>query len=341
MLQLGISPVLAAFTLLLLNCTPMAIGDAIATPDGVAYQAETRLLEDHEPPALDLRVTATNVSGRSVRLEYGQCSLSLRVHDNAQRSGAPVAQGGGSGYCLRYLAYKDLEPGDSLSPGEFQLSVPVADILGDALPEGRYYFTAVLKVNGESVEIPAGEADLARDQGEPSLDNVDITCDPQRPSSQETEDQLSEIPEPAVRAAMQRARLRGTGEIVPGFGGVFVDRQDNDIAYIYLLDPDDEELVAQAAEILRSRPGGREFREVRAIQGQFSYSQLLEWINCWDAREPRLSRTTASGISEGSNRILVGVGSEADVARAERELEALGIPLEAAEIRVIGGLRPG
>lgn len=75
---------------------------------------------------------------------------------------------------------------------------------------------------------------------------------------------------------------------------------------------------------------------MRPLQGRYSYSQLLEWINCWDARQPRLSRTTASGISEGDNHISIGVASEADIARAEQELEVLGIPREAAQIRAMG-----
>lgn len=37
----------------------------------------------------------------------------------------------------------------------------------------------------------------------------------------------------------------------------------------------------------------------------------------------------------------MGVASEAEIARAERELEALGIPREAANIRAIGGIRFG
>jgi hypothetical protein len=325
--------------LLLAGCGPSVHSDA-TTIGGLTYQAETRIQESDESPALNVSVTVTNVNDQRVHIEYGACTLSLRVYDSPDRSGPQLAQGGQAGGCPLYLMGRDLEPGESLSPGEFQIAVPVRDILGDVLSEGRYYFTAVVQVNDRSVEVPAGEADLSHDQGKPSPEEVEITCDPRpMPSQEEIDEELVEIKELVARQAYLRALHRGTGEAVPGFGGIFVDREDNDIAYIYLLGPENEELVAQAAEVLRSRYGGRDFREVRAIQGQYSYSQLLEWINCWDAREPRLSRTTASGISEGDNRISIGVVSEADIARAEWELEALGIPLEAANIRAIGGMR--
>lgn len=63
----------------------------------------------------------------------------------------------------------------------------------------------------------------------------------------------AEIKEPAARAAMYRIHRRGTGEVVPGFGGMFVDRQDNSIFYVYLLEPDQETAersVQKALEIL-------------------------------------------------------------------------------------------
>jgi len=53
-----------------------------------------------------------------------------------------------------------IAPGDSLA--RFGVESPVIEVLGDSLPDGRYYFTAVIELNsGASPEIPAGEAQLS------------------------------------------------------------------------------------------------------------------------------------------------------------------------------------
>src|SRR5690606_2756215 len=62
-------------------------------------------------------------------------------------------------FCTMQLVELDLAPGESR---EFQASTRADEILGDSLPVGRYYFTALLRPNGRAGEVPAGEGDRGR-----------------------------------------------------------------------------------------------------------------------------------------------------------------------------------
>jgi hypothetical protein len=133
--------------------------------EGFAYRATTRVSDT------SLRVTAsiTNTTSQPVYLEYGDCALSLRAYPTAARTGEPVwrsefraPSGGGYGYvCLAYLATATVAAGATFQPGEFQLTVPLIEILGDSLPNERYYFSASLRLNfARTPEFTAGRADI-------------------------------------------------------------------------------------------------------------------------------------------------------------------------------------
>lgn len=67
------------------------------------------------------------------------------------------------------------------------------------------------------------------------------------------------------------------GQYMPGFGGMYHDRQDNTI-YVYLLEPSDElalelALLEYGAESIDQTEG------VKALQGRYTWEQLLEWWN--------------------------------------------------------------
>jgi hypothetical protein len=75
--------------------------------------------------------------------------------------------------CAAALFGHDLKPGETLSADAFTRTFHVAEILGDSLPAGRYWFSAQLDFLGEpadrrqsghidiGIEIPAGSAELA------------------------------------------------------------------------------------------------------------------------------------------------------------------------------------
>lgn len=118
---------------------------------------------------LRARVTITDTTSSPVRLEYGACSLSLLAYRSPARTGAPVWNSvarrslGGLAYgCPLYLAVGVVQPGETSSPREFNVAYPVREILGDSLPDDRYYFIARVRLNWRQTTIAAGDAELRR-----------------------------------------------------------------------------------------------------------------------------------------------------------------------------------
>jgi hypothetical protein len=56
------------------------------------------------------------------------------------------------------------------------------------------------------------------------------------------------IPEEATRDAIRLVVLGGPAEAEPGFGGLFLDPDDNSIVYVYMLDPSLQQEAEAAAE---------------------------------------------------------------------------------------------
>lgn len=145
-------------------------------PDRLRYAAESSV-EGIAPRWLVARVVATNPTDRHVYLEYGACALRLRAYRTPERTGRPVWRSeyrrhprAEHGYaCLGYLAIALVSPAGEISPPEFNARIPLYEVLGDSLPDGRYYFTAVLEFQSgagttlahDSIRVRAGYADLA------------------------------------------------------------------------------------------------------------------------------------------------------------------------------------
>jgi hypothetical protein len=134
--------------------------------EGFAYRASTRLVGT----TLHATASITNTTSQPVYLEYGDCALSVRAYRTPDRTGEPAWRSefrapwdGYGGYdCLAYLATATVAPGATFQPREFQLTVPLIEILGDSLPDGQYYFSASLRLNfARTAEFPAGNMDLS------------------------------------------------------------------------------------------------------------------------------------------------------------------------------------
>jgi hypothetical protein len=128
--------------------------------EGVAYDAELRVLESY-PARLQAQVRLTNTSDEPVEIRFPDgCVVLLRAYRSEDRSGQPAWDPmRGSLFCTMILVEFTLSPGESR---EFQATASAPEILGDSLPAGRYFFTALLRPNGRAVEVPAGQADLQR-----------------------------------------------------------------------------------------------------------------------------------------------------------------------------------
>ncbi|MEM4413922.1 MAG: hypothetical protein QXD59_06570 [Candidatus Caldarchaeum sp.] len=122
---------------------------------------------------------------------------------------------------------------------------------------------------------------------------------------------------------------------VPAFGGMFFDRDDNSVLYVYLLNPAQKAAVEAAITAVLG-PGLPDLippREVRVLQGQYSFWQLKEWhdklLNL--VADSRFG-ITKTDIDDDDNRLFIGVQDIAIQAQIERELIRLGIPLPAVRI---------
>lgn len=126
--------------------------------DGIAYRAETRVMESH-PVQLHTTATVTNTTQQAREIEFPDgCTVLIRAYRTAERSGAPAWDQQRVAVCTMAIQIVRLAPGESR---EFGMHAGAAEILGDSLPAGRYYLTALLRPDGDRVEVPAGEAELA------------------------------------------------------------------------------------------------------------------------------------------------------------------------------------
>ncbi len=142
-------------------------------PDSARVALSLGISRGPEPGELRVFTTIRNVESRIVELFWGSCSFVLRVYRDSNLRGQPVwdswkrmlsrGQGAFSGMgCEGYAAGGDLVPGDSVRPREFRWHGGVQDILGDSLPEGRYYLQTEIRFRADTLKVPAGSVQLSR-----------------------------------------------------------------------------------------------------------------------------------------------------------------------------------
>jgi hypothetical protein len=110
------------------------------------------------PRELLTRIVATNETNQAVHLEFGACSVIVHAYRNRERTGQPVWRSDQRRLACPAIGYSVVAiPGDAMP---FDLRVPLYEVLGDSLADGRYYFTAAVFLSGERISLPAGAAYL-------------------------------------------------------------------------------------------------------------------------------------------------------------------------------------
>ncbi len=100
-----------------------------------------------------------------------------------------------------------------------------------------------------------------------------------------------------------------------------------------MLDHSQLDAAKQAAEsILGVERFSRKIREVRTEQAQYTIVQLSAWYE--HVRMLSVPGIVSTDLSEGENRLAVGVEDTAAQAAVQAELAKLGIPLEAVIVRI-------
>ncbi len=116
---------------------------------------------------LSTSAKVTNEGVLPVHLEYGTCTVRVLAYLDESRRGAPVWN---SDYrepyhssvkygCTLQLILRDLQPAESL---DFGFSSPLIELVGDSLPNGRYYLSADVRISNNPTfqHIPAGLVDV-------------------------------------------------------------------------------------------------------------------------------------------------------------------------------------
>jgi hypothetical protein len=129
------------------------------TEGDLRYTAETAILESF-PVQLATTVRVSNVGSRPAALEFSDgCPVLLRAYRTAARTYPPVWDQERDTFCTQALQLFTLEPGNTK---EFTVRTDARQILGDSLPNGDYFLTAVVRKTGWPLELDAGQVELAR-----------------------------------------------------------------------------------------------------------------------------------------------------------------------------------
>jgi hypothetical protein len=140
-------------------------------PRVLRYRTATNV-EGSAPRLVVTRVVATNPTDRWIDFASGACFMHVRVFRDESRTGSPAWRSDSRPLpCVAVLYTYSVAPGATLGPDGFTASTPLADILGDSLPDGRYWFSTRLDFarggpgdgpGDLTIEIPAGSAQLER-----------------------------------------------------------------------------------------------------------------------------------------------------------------------------------
>ena len=125
----------------------------------VQYSAETLVMESF-PVQLRTIVTARNTSDEAIEMNFPYpCVVHVRAYADSARTGEPAWSQERFMGCIAVIFDDTIAAGDTA-----QYTAPGTDgyeVLGDSLPDGRYWLSAVLNPGGERLELPAGVVDLA------------------------------------------------------------------------------------------------------------------------------------------------------------------------------------
>jgi hypothetical protein len=129
----------------------------------LAGEATTTVVVRDGVEYLRTEVTVTNVDSRPVPLKWQGCRLHLELYSVATRVGTPAWRSAAVDSCSTAQFAQNVQPGTTYIPNPVVYERRVSAILGDSLPDGEYFFLAVMPfTNRAALEIPAGSAGLQR-----------------------------------------------------------------------------------------------------------------------------------------------------------------------------------
>lgn len=133
-------------------------GSQTLVQNNIEYRAETLFMESF-PVQVAAKVEITNLTNAPVSIMFPDgCLVVLHVYRDADRTRLAYDSARDFG-CTQALVPVILRAGDSR---QFSApSISAAKILGDSLPNGTYYFSVLVRPNGQRLELRAGSGELA------------------------------------------------------------------------------------------------------------------------------------------------------------------------------------
>ena len=134
----------------------------------------------------------------------------------------------------------------------------------------------------------------------------------------------------------------------PGYGGHYIDPDDDSVVYIFLVNPSQEaaEKVAQTHISSLVYEGIKKVREVRPVQANYSFRQLQRWYDqLLDSGIWAIPEVTMSDVDEGINRIEYGIDCERNRDMVEKQIRDIlsreNVSQDAVEVTVWGRAMSG
>ena len=121
----------------------------------VAASAGIRL--DDDDGLLRTEVVVTNVANSGIRIYVGSCPVQIQAFERETLDGEPLWDSfeGRTSPCPDRETFRYLDPREDYF---IVMDIRPELVLGDSLPDGRYYFNAIVRPNGIRMDLPAGEA---------------------------------------------------------------------------------------------------------------------------------------------------------------------------------------
>jgi len=118
-------------------------------------------------------------------------------------------------------------------------------------------------------------------------------------------------------------RFKQIAQEVPGFGGVFFDKDG--VLNVQLVDPSQADRARVAVADFLNRIAARS-RNIRVVPARFNFSELDGWRNEVASRVFEISGVVSLDVDEVRNRVVIGIADQTASGPIETTLGTLGIP---------------
>ncbi len=123
------------------------------TVNGIRYSS-IAITVAPSPLVLADSVSLLNITSAPDSILVGGCAVLMRAYQSPDRAGSPVYDHVGSKTCPLADVVVRLDPG---ATARFAGQISAAELQNAGVSPGHYWFTAVVRLNGNVIELTAGD----------------------------------------------------------------------------------------------------------------------------------------------------------------------------------------